>query len=249
MFRITRLKNWIDLYIKTIRIEIIILGIVATLIIFIMDMWLNDLPAINNFFYAFGRFVYTLSAAYVASFIFYLITVHIPRENEKTIIYHHALPLFKTILYDGENIFNSLIKSNQKSWTFQELTDDQIRELCLHTNPLSDSPIMEWNGSRKLNWIQFLGYYQRRKDDFLKKILVNLPYLDVEFVGQLTKFADAELFNGLHIMIQLMKEHRLGNTDLGHGMENSFVSYYHLIMSTNRIIEEKYKKYICKSHM
>lgn len=103
---------------------------------------------------------------------------------------------------------------------------------------------MEWNGNRKLNWIQFLGYYQRRKDEFLKKILINLPYLDVEFVGLLTKFTNAELFNGLHIMIQLMKEQRFGNKDLGHGMENSFVSYYHLIMSTNRIIEEKYKKYI-----
>ena len=94
MFRITKLKNWIDLYIKTIRIEMIILGLVATLIIFIMDMWLNDLPAINNFFYAFGRFVYTLSAAYVASLIFYLTTVHIPRENEK----NHYIPSCTSII-------------------------------------------------------------------------------------------------------------------------------------------------------
>lgn len=241
---IIRLKYWIEVYIRTIRIEIIILWIAATLTIFIMDMWLNDLPAINKFFYAFGRFIYTISAAYVASFLFYLFTVHIPKENEKIIIYKHVLPLFQAILNDGECIFNSLIKSNHKDWSFKELTDEQIRDLCLQTNPLSDSPILEWRGNGKLNWIQFLGHYKKRKDDFIERILVNLPYLEAEFVGLLNKFADAKLFGVLHIMTQLMYEHRFGNKDLGHGMEDNFVSYYHLIVDSNQILERKYMKYL-----
>lgn len=225
---LNKFNNLYRVYISTINPILSILGIAAILIIFIMDMWLKTIPAFSKIFYIIGILIYTLSLTYLCSLFFYFITSHIPKQRERIIIYKRILPFLKNIIYDGKGIFEDLFKNNNDK-NFSNITESDIKNICLRTNPLSDSPVLAWSGTFYLNWIQYLENKKNRKDELSKKIIINLPYLDIEFIDLLYKFDDANLFKGLHIMSKLAQEKRLANENLGYGVDKSLISYYNLI--------------------
>ena len=104
------MKHWFKLYVCTLRKDLSIILAIAILFIFVMDMWLKNIPAPNSFFVAIGNFWYALSIAYVSSFVFYFFVVHYNRQKEKSLLYGYIGGLFNMIINDGKSIFADMVK-------------------------------------------------------------------------------------------------------------------------------------------
>ena len=199
------MKHWIKLYVCTLRKDLSIILAVAILFIFVMDMWLKNIPAPNGFFVAMGNFWYALSIAYVSSFVFYFFVVHYSRQKEKSLLYGYIGGLFNMIINDGKNIFADMVKKAGLNTDPEKMTKDQIEIMCSSTNPLAPSTIMDFNGTHYINWLEYLDYYRKRKEECLNKILMQMQYLDVEFVKILNQFILPHLFSSLDLHLLSME--------------------------------------------
>lgn len=127
------------------------------------------------------------------------------------------------------------------------MTKDQIEIMCSSTNPLDPSTIMDFNGTHYINWLKYLDYYRKRKEDYLSKILMQIQYLDVEFVEILNQFISPHIFHSLDMYILLYQQNRFGNENFCYGKEMTFVEYYDLLKISESYYEREFKIYITET--
>jgi len=237
------MRKFFRIYICTIRKDLSLLALGAVLFIFMMDLILLDIPAPNRFFYVCGRFFYGVSMAYVASFVFYFLDVHCRRQMEKQKIYNFIGAQFKIIISDGKSMFKDLSLKAGKNVAFEDISDDDIIDICSKIDPLSESTILQWGGNAYLNWIEYLEYMKRRLDEYLMKIQPLLQYAEVDFVRLLVRYSDSGLFSGLNIISRLNKEGRMGNKNFRNGYEQLFISYIHLLKESEQYYQKEFVRY------
>ncbi len=88
------LCKWYRTYIKSIRRDIVIILIIDLLYLFIMEVWLRCIPAPYPIFVKIGDLFVTLGISFIASFIFYLVQVHLPRIKEKEDLFPYIASMF-----------------------------------------------------------------------------------------------------------------------------------------------------------
>ena len=181
--------------------------------------------------------------AYVASFVFYFLDVHCRRQMEKQKIYNFIGAQFKIIISDGKSMFKDLSLKAGKNVEFEDMSDDDIIDICSKIDPLSESTILQWRGNAYLNWIEYLEYMKRRLDEYLMKIQPLLQYAEVDFVRLLVRYSDSRLFSGLNIISRLNKEGRMGNKNFMNGYEQLFISYIHLLKESEQYYQKEFVRY------
>jgi hypothetical protein len=88
------------------RLKIILL--LAISIVIIIDFWLINIPEKVVWGYEFGFIIRALSMAYIASFIFYFVTVHIKSKRDKRNIKPYISKCISDILGIHNGIHNSI---------------------------------------------------------------------------------------------------------------------------------------------
>ena len=238
------MKHWFKLYVCTLRKDLSIILAIAILFIFVMDMWLKNIPAPNSFFVAIGNFWYALSIAYVSSFVFYFFVVHYNRQKEKSSLYGYIGGLFNMIINDGKSIFADMVKKAGLNIDPKKMTQEQIEIMCSSTNPLAPSTIMDFNGTHYINWLEYLDYYRNRKEEYLNKILKQMQYLDVEFVNILNQFISPQIFISLDLQLYMYRHNKYGNKKFCNGIETTFVEYYFLLKKSEDYYKKVFKLYV-----
>lgn len=241
------MKHWIKLYVCTLRKDLSIILAFAILFIFAMDMWFKNIPAPNSFFVAMGNFWYALSIAYVSSFVFYFFVVHYSRQKEKSLLYGYIGGLFNIIINDGKSIFADMVKKTGQNLDPEKMTENQIEKMCSSTNPLDPSTVMYFNGEQYINWLEYLEYCRKRKENYLSKILMQIQYLDVEFVEILNQFIEPNIFIALDLQLTIYRHGRFGNKDFSHGQEKSFIEYYALLKLSEDYYNKEFKPYMTET--
>lgn len=239
--------NYYRIYITTLRKDLLGILIIAISSIFLMDMWFKNIPAPCNFFIVFGNFWYTLAFSYIASFIFYFIVVHIPRQKEKKAIYSYIESFVKNIIETGLEIYTHMAQSVSMDIDVMNISNEQIIQLCKVVNPQNDSPVLyEMSvSSRHLNWIEYLQYQYNRIKDFASTILLQTPFLDLDLISYIIKIESHNIYEPKHINLQLIliNSGRFGNKDFTNGYENSFISFYKLLCETQEYFHNEILKY------
>ena len=221
------------------------LALASIIFIFLMDLWLKNIPAPNEFFYICGNFFYGLSTAYIASFVFYFIDVHYKRQREKELLYGYIGHYFKLIIEDGKSIFTDMANSIGYPVKFESITPKDVITICSKINPKANSTIKLWNNDSYVNWIEYLEYKRKRMIDFLSKIQLQLT--EPEFIKIIIEISDSDIFAGLNIMLSLNKHNQLENTSFGNGLEDGFIQYMELIKTSERYYKKEFSKYINES--
>lgn len=240
------MKKFIRFYILTVRRDLGLLALISAGFIFLMDLLLKKIPAPNEFFYVCGNFFYGLSAAYIASFVFYFVDIHYKRQREKELLYGYIGHLFKIIINDGKDIYKDMFNSIDTPFDLTSATKDDVLNVCTQINPLSNSTIKCWHGDSYLNWIEYLEYKKRRMLEFMSKIQAQIQFADIEFVEIITRYADCEIFSGLDIMLRLSKEKRWGNQNFLNGLETGFISYLELLKTSELYYQKEFADYDIK---
>jgi hypothetical protein len=63
--------------------------LIAILSVAIMDVWLKNIPAPTKIVYSIGVLYYTVCLAYVASFVFYIVTIFLPWQRKRLSVYRY----------------------------------------------------------------------------------------------------------------------------------------------------------------
>lgn len=105
-------------YFNNIDKSLLIILIFSIIVIVSIDFWLINIPEKVSWGYEFGKILYPLCMAYIASFIFYFVTVHIKNVKDKNNIRPYIYKNATSVIGFHTGIHNSLQNSAQPS-TFQ----------------------------------------------------------------------------------------------------------------------------------
>ncbi len=117
-----------------------LLVIVATIAIVSVEFILDDVPEIFDGGYKIGRIIVQLCLAIVASYIFYLIVVHIPKEQER----EHLREL---IAMKSRNLVGAVISTTQECARETGIdvcrfpSEDELRRVLTRIYPSGPGPI------------------------------------------------------------------------------------------------------------
>lgn len=221
------MKRWYSLYIAT--LSMVLWGILIVSIIFIsfMDTYLLYIPAPCKLFEISGKIFYTLSYAYISSFVFYLLTIHVPQVKNRIIIYKYVVRSFNLIISEGINLFVKMNQAVGFDKAFSNLTPTDIKSICEQLNPLTDAPIVSIDGT-SLNWIGYLSHVKRYTDERIAEIRSQLPFLDVSTIDFVTSIAQHHIFSTIDLLSRIDNANRLRMSNFG-GIQGSFVDYFKLL--------------------
>lgn len=209
-----------------------------------MDLWLRTIPAPSIFFEVCGKFFYTLSYAYLGSFLFYFINVHCERQREKIKLYQHIGYHFHSLIFDGEKIFCDMASKRGLNIKFENITKEDVKTICFYTYPLSESTIMRMDKEAFLNWIEYWEYMSARIHHSLELIQIQMKYLDVDCIELITRFTDSQIFKSIDLLVYFYRNGLLNDMNSVQGLEISFVSFMELLKDAELYYNKEFRYYL-----
>lgn len=184
---------------KDIHNWLIIILIISITIVISIDFWLINILEIVKGGFEFGKIIYALCMAYIASYIFYYVTVHIKNKRDKKNLRPYIRRNISNVLSINIGIHNSIINSAQPKIIQSKqifLESDYINLLNEILNKGDrTSPLQAISHSQiKMSTLIFLISQITSIEKILKdSILVSQNHF-TEFVTIANNILDTELF-------------------------------------------------------
>jgi hypothetical protein len=169
----------------------------------------NRIPEIVLGAHELGILFDAILTSVVASYIFYLLVVHLKEQSDKGTVRPYIAKHAKRIVGDCEALLSELSK---KSGTQVELitTKDKIESALKKIAPHSNAPLMISNLGRNANWPEFFSYRNTRTKESCRKLLDQLPLLDAQLIGLVAAIDDCSFF----IQVQMFLGTQFNNSDM-----------------------------------
>src|SRR5581483_953826 len=141
-----------------------------------------------------GEVLYELSLAYLASVVFWLLVVELPRQRTQRTIYERVGPLAMRVAGAGHGLTLSIAQSAGSPLTDQDepLSEERLQQLCSSVGPHTPAAISFWRDGalQQGALIDVLYDRVRRTKQAIDDIFVMMPYLDASLIHHLNQ-ADA----------------------------------------------------------
>lgn len=198
----------------TLRKSLLVILFLFLLTIIFIEFWLIDIPASSDFFYHLGQFSLKISYAYVAAFLFYFLTVHIPKEKKRSKSY---LYLNNRLVQISKNlndiIVTILMSSNYKfknhylNFKIVEIKKEVFLEECKKIDPLKKVTVFY---SRSfIDWFEYLTFEGKNIKKRINELFIFNDSLNGEILERLTLLSDR--IDGI-----IYEDIKLGNKNLEH---------------------------------
>lgn len=243
--------KFIKVFLRTINTWLWVLCLLSIATVFVMDMWLLDIPAPYKLFEAMGKFNYGVSVSYIAAFIFYLISVHYP--DTKSAVSHYTSAHFpaKAIVTNIEGIFTDMGEKLGMDVDRKSLNEQSIKEILSLTKCYSDSTTAKLRSIGKgpiiyYSWLEYLDHKKSRIEELFKQLYPIYPKLDGEYIRSLS---DIEQSNSLYAILSLITASILsGKTSkstacFDQGLEDILLELYNKAVALDKIISERDQRY------
>jgi len=189
-------------YLKNIDRWLLLILIFSISVIVSIDFWLINVPEIVSWGYEFGKILYPLSMAYIASFIFYFVTVHIKNVKDKTNIKPYIYKNVTSVIGFHTGIHNSLQNSAKPSAFQGKILFNESEYLDLLTRILNNgdriSPLQAITFSQlKVPTLIFLLTQIQVMKKLLEDCVIVSQNHYSEFIKIATSILDSDLFRVL----------------------------------------------------
>ena len=188
-----------------------------------MEVWLRCIPAPYPIFVKIGDLFVTLGISFIASFIFYLVQVHLPRIKEKEDLFPYIASMFHSILSTEKEIITELL-----GLKMEKLTEESIKEKVKGLDLYSEAPlIIGVDSDQKANWIEYCLYSMNRIDRTWNMLMNYSAYLDSECMALLYRIQNSGCF-----LDRIRYQFPLYNGTcrrLSYRLPESFIRFWHFI--------------------
>jgi hypothetical protein len=189
-------------YIKNLNKWLLLILLFSIVVIVLIEFWLINVPEKVSWGYEFGKILYPLCMAYISSFIFYFVTVHMKNVRDKTNIKPYIYKNVTSVIGFHTGIHNSFQNSAQPS-TFQgKILFNESEYLDLLTRILNNgdriSPLqaITFSQLKEPTLIFLLTQIQVIKKLLEDSVIVSQNHYS-EFIKIATSILDSELFRVL----------------------------------------------------
>lgn len=178
--------------IASIKKYLLTLLLMAIIIIAIVDFEIISFSVTNRFVCQSLTLSVKLSYAYLSSFIFYFIVIHLPSENRKVRVYRQINNKIISIDKELQEI-NFLILDNTKyehriqkhHFRITDLSKKNFIEYAKQTNPQKPPNVTSPYYPPFRNWYDFLTFKKENIQNMIKDILLLEKSIDNEVLGLL----------------------------------------------------------------
>ena len=192
----------------------------SALILLVLKIFVfNNIAEIFNGAHELGVILEGVLGSVLASYIFYLIVVHVKEVHDKRVIYPHIVKWAQIVVSDSKNQLSAFEKASAIELSFSSLTEETVEKALKLINPRDNAPLV-FSLNNYANWFQYFEYYRNRSKMYISKIMSQLIFLDAKLVSLITNIDDSSHFSTVELFV-----HRPpGNQDLS-AWASSFYEY------------------------
>lgn len=212
--------------IRTASPEANLLALLSISILSFKIFVLNSFPQMFFGAHQFGVIVEAILASVVASYIFYMIVVHIKEQKEKSTVNPYISKHTNRIVDDSSAQLRQISKISGISLDFDSLDKGLLLTALSKIPPYSDAPLTLAPTNKSGNWLQYLNHYINHSRISIKRILDQLLFLDAKLVALIAAIDDCSLYSH----IDFAQKIKLENEDLAIYCD-SFYEYFALCKS------------------
>ncbi|RPH26710.1 MAG: hypothetical protein EHM93_19460 [Bacteroidales bacterium] len=226
-------------YLTTLRKELIILLIISILLIILVEFTDFRLPIFVNNAAKWNLLGYNLSIAYLASFIFYFIVVHIPNEKEKEKI----IPYFKVktncMINSAKALLKVLKEETKTDFINTYPTRKELENLLEKVNPHQKAPMLISLPDKYANWAYYFAENSIRIKIYCEEILSKIKFIDSEFFNKIIVI-DEHMY--LKETVRIHKAMPIGNDESTY-LLTFFHQFIQAIEELEKFTEKEFRNY------
>ncbi|MGN2431545.1 hypothetical protein [Pseudomonas syringae] len=195
---------------KTASPEANVLAIGSTLTLLLKILVMNRLPAFFNGAYELGLIAEAVLASVIASYMFYIVVVHMKEQSDRAILQPYVEKHAARIIGDCSIQIDSIKNASGISLSLGSLIGSDLKIALSKIAPYSDAPLLISLPDQYANWFQYFNHYKERSAVSTRKLLDQLPFLDAKMVSLITLIDDCTLFS----ILPNLQNYKIKNTDL-----------------------------------
>nr|NJM03988.1 hypothetical protein [Desulfobacula sp.] len=180
--------------------------------------YFNNLPEIYKGAHDVGLVVEGLLGSILASYIFYLIVVHVKETKDRNLIYPHIKRWASIIVGTCSSQLSDISKATGVQLNLSNITQNQIVQAMNILNPHNQAPLIIGFPQNYANWLQYLQYNINRTKSYIAKIMSQMIYIDSELVSLITAIEETTYF---YVITQAF-QYPMRNTNMNFVAKNFF---------------------------
>jgi len=202
------------------------------------DFFLIQVPEKLPGGFKLGSIFYKIAFAFITSYIFYYVNVHLKKKDDKKNISPFLAKKTKFIFGRVQGLLPEVSKASGIPFTPTYPTREELLEACKKIHPNSAAPMLTLPAKIHLTWTQYLNYHQSEVAGAIQKMFVLMPNLESKHIKILSDIDECFFFT----MLTKFGSIPMSNTDLQY-LHDSFFKYILLIKDLENYYNEKLKSF------
>ncbi|MDK6079619.1 hypothetical protein [Massilia varians] len=210
------------------------LAVLSLLLLVGKIFWLNRIPSTIDGVYEIGAIFEAILASVIASYVFYLIVVHIQEQSDRDALQPYIAKHAQRIVRECASQLSDIATKSHVPMNFETLTKASLSAAFSKLDPNGDSPLAaSWapTGGTYAPWLRYMEYHNERTAAAIQRLLAQLRFLDAGLVRLVVDVDDCSHFR----VISLVSKQRLRNTDMS-AFSDGFYEYYQSCQRLNEYL-------------
>lgn len=193
---------------------------VALALLALKILVLNRWPAAAISIYELGLLCEAVLASVVASYVFYLLVVHLKEVSDRAVVSPYIDRHTNRVVGACEHQIGDIGRAAGCSLSLDTLTKQEITAAFSKIAPYSAAPLVMGAVGNNANWLQYFDFQKNRTRESIARVFGQLIYLDARRVSLLAEIDDCSHFSSIgHILHMPIR-----NTDLAN-FASAFFAY------------------------
>jgi hypothetical protein len=185
-----------------------IFTLLSTVLLGIKIFLLNSIPAFSGVVYELGVVLDGLLISIIASYIFYLFTVHLKELNTKRLTYPYLYRKTFFVISECEKILRDIERQANMELMLDEITSEELKFALSKISFDSSAPLKI--GPIQANWKQYLDYHEDRTKNIVSQLFSRIGFLEPEHIVMLDAIQESPHIN----TGSSLRSFLIGNPDL-----------------------------------
>jgi len=197
-----------------------ILLTLATVLLFAKTLLLNRYPAPDQSIYELGILFEAILASVIASYVFYLLVVHLKEHSDKQTVAPYVVKHTSRVVAECISQLYEIGKKSDVDIDLDTLDEPTVTLALSKIAPYSPAPLVFLQTKESANWLQYFEFHNNNSSKSINRVLAQLPYLEAKHVSLLSAIDDCSHF----LVVQQFQNHNISNSDLS-AFATSFFEY------------------------
>jgi hypothetical protein len=191
----------------------------------------NRIPEIVPGAFEFGVMSDAILTSVVASYVFYLLVVHLKEQTDKATVRPYIAKHAKRIVGDCEALLTAVSVASGSPLALNS-TKESVERALKNIASNSSAPLILANLGRNATWPEFFSYRHIRTKSSCRKLLDQLLLLDAQLISQVVTIDDCSLF----VQIERIVSAPLNNGNMTF-LSSTFHGYIELCSKLDALIK------------